>query len=76
MHIPELQGPPACVSDLLFKFSLHFTDLNTATVVIYGVHATHIKLSLGSPCCFYKHMQGRKSVMITGGMDYETRGPQ
>lgn len=58
MNIPELQGPPACVADLLFKFPLHFTDLNTARVLIYGVRITHIKLSLGSPCFSRTHTGG------------------
>lgn len=44
MHIPELRGPPACVAGLLFKFPLHFTDLNTARALIYGVHIARIKL--------------------------------
>lgn len=48
MNIPELQGPPACIARLVFKFPLHFTDLNAAWVLIYGVHITHIKLSLAA----------------------------
>lgn len=48
MNIPELQGPPACITGLVFKFPLHLTDLNAGWVLIYGVHITHIKLSLAA----------------------------
>lgn len=49
MNIPELQGPPACMAGLVFEFPLHFTDLDPARVLIYGVHIAHIKLSLQLP---------------------------
>lgn len=74
MHIPQLWGLPACVADMLFKFPLHFADLNTARVAVYGVHITHIKLLLGSAC--FQGTHGRKSIVATGGMDFGTSRPQ
>lgn len=75
MHIPKLQGPPACEAGLLFKFPLHFADLRTARVLIYDVHVTHAELLLGSPFPMHAGTPGRKSVVAAGGTDRGARSP-
>lgn len=54
------------MAGLLFKLPLHFTDLNTARALIYGVYIAHIKLPLGSLSLTH----GRKSLVAAGGVDW------